>query len=85
MQFSTLSLSIAQEVSGITQTLESQRIDDDRGEIIQWLSTTDPSTNYHAACQKRQPGSGRWLLESSDFKQLFITRKSILWLRGIRK
>jgi ankyrin repeat domain-containing protein 50 len=80
-----LSLSIAQGVSDITQQLDAKKLDDDREAIIRWLSTTDPSTNFHAARKKCQPGSGRWLLERDEFKSWQAAQNTLLWLHGIRE
>jgi hypothetical protein len=79
------SSAIAQSISDITHQLESQKLDTDREAIIQWLSSTDPSTNHQAACKKAQPGTGKWLLDHKDFQHWRSTPNSRLWVHGIRK
>ena len=80
-----LSLAIKQGLSEMRQQFEAQTIDDDREAIIQWLSTTDPSVNHHAACQKCQPETGKWLVDRADFKEWKAAQNSLLWLYGIRE
>jgi hypothetical protein len=53
------------------------------GELCDWLSAPDPSTNYHRARKQRQPGTGLWLLEDRSFTRWKVTSASRLWLHGI--
>jgi hypothetical protein len=69
----------------ITQQLEVQKLDEDRKAIIQWLSTADPSVNFHAACRKCQPETGKWLINRPDFKEWTVVPNSFCWLYGIRE
>jgi hypothetical protein len=80
-----ISLAIAQGISDITHQLDSQKLDKDREAIIQWLSSTDPSTNHQVACKKCQTGTGRWLVDHTEFQEWRSIHNSLLWLHGIRK
>ena len=60
-------------------------IDDRREKIIRWLSTTDPSTNHHAACKKLLPTTGDWFVHGDDFREWKQAQNSLLWLYGIRE
>jgi hypothetical protein len=51
--------------------------------ICSWLSTPDPSTNYHKAHKQRQVDTGLWLLESATFQRWKENAASRLWLYGI--
>jgi hypothetical protein len=53
------------------------------GKICSWLSTPDPSTNYHKAHKQRQAETGLWLLESAKFAEWKESAASRLWLYGI--
>ncbi|KAF2876225.1 heterokaryon incompatibility protein-domain-containing protein [Massariosphaeria phaeospora] len=53
------------------------------GKICSWLSTPDPSTNYHKAHKQRQADTGLWLLESAKFAEWKESAASRLWLYGI--
>lgn len=54
-------------------------------QIKQWLSSPDPSTNYHSALEKRLEGSGRWFLGSSQFSDWKTGKLDgpTLWLHDI--
>ena len=67
----------------IQSTWETAREIDQRARVAQWLASSDPFTNHHKALQQRHRGTGRWFLESSDFKQWKANPKSFLWLHGI--
>ncbi|KAH8792864.1 hypothetical protein F5882DRAFT_516605 [Hyaloscypha sp. PMI_1271] len=79
----SLSLAISRDVSDIKNHLESQKLDEDRESIIKWLSTTDPSVNFHASCRKCQPETGQWLITRPDFKYWREFPNSFLWLSTI--
>ncbi|KAI9693419.1 MAG: hypothetical protein M1820_009295 [Bogoriella megaspora] len=51
-------------------------------DMLCWLSPVDPSQNYNAAIQKRQPGTGEWLLRSPAYRN-WIDSPGSLWLEGI--
>jgi hypothetical protein len=87
----TLALAIGQGVTELRQqsaatqaAIAAHRMDEYCDKIIQWLSTTDPSVNHHAACEKHQPTTGEWLIKRADFEEWKWTRNSLLWLHGIR-
>ncbi|KAK5202654.1 hypothetical protein LTR41_011600 [Exophiala xenobiotica] len=46
------------------QILADQELQD---KLSQWVNIPDPSTNYHAALQKRHPQTGLWLLDGQHF------------------
>jgi hypothetical protein len=70
---------------GATQAdIAAHRIDENLNKITEWLSTTDPSSNHHAACRKRQPTTGEWFIVRADFEEWKRARNSLLWLYGIR-
>jgi Cdc6-like AAA superfamily ATPase len=51
--------------------------------IHQWLSPSDPSTNFNKALQQRQEGTGLWFLQSTLFEKWHRQQHSFLWLYGI--
>ena len=63
----------------------TETLKEDREAIIHWLSTTDPSVNFHASCRKCQPETGQWLINRPDFKYWRGVSNSFLWLYGIRE
>lgn len=47
-----------------------------------WLSAPDPSTNHATAREKRQQGTGTWLLRNLAFQNWELGACSFLWLHG---
>ena len=54
-----------------------------REKIFNWLAHSDPEVNYRSACQRQQPGTGNWLLESKDFREWETGQESRLWLHAM--
>ena len=51
-------------------------------ELRDWLKAPDAFIDHHAACAKKQPGSGAWLVKSDQFSRWLIEENSIMWLNG---
>lgn len=49
---------------------------------LRFLSSTDPSTNHHTACDNHEPTTGNWLLRSEEFESWKEGTSSFLWLHG---
>ena len=54
-------------------------------DIDKWMSAPDTSSNYKAAREKHQPGTGSWLVDGSVFENWKGHPDSILWLHGGRE
>ena len=54
-----------------------------REKIFNWLAHSDPEANYRSACQRQQPGTGHWLLESKDFREWEAGQNPRLWLNAM--
>ncbi|KAI9776989.1 MAG: hypothetical protein M1839_009133 [Geoglossum umbratile] len=65
------------------QQFRELKLSQGQDNIIQWLQYTDPSTNHNAACEKREPLTGNWLLRSDDFAKWKQEPNQLLWLHGI--
>ena len=65
------------------QEFREFKLSHEQNKIIQWLQYTDPSTNHNAACERREPLTGNWLLQSDDFAKWKREPKQLLWLHGI--
>ncbi|KAF9062938.1 ankyrin repeat-containing domain protein [Rhodocollybia butyracea] len=50
--------------------------------IRSWLKAPDPSINFVAACDKRTPGTGQWILSHPQYVQWCQGRPGILWIQG---
>jgi hypothetical protein len=52
--------------------------------VIDWLATTDPSSNHVAACKKHQAGTETWFIDGHCMES-WKEANSMLWLHGIRQ
>jgi hypothetical protein len=48
------------------------------------LDAPDPTINYHTAKDRRDAGSGEWLMGDDRYKKWKHASESLLWLHGIR-
>ncbi|KIX03048.1 uncharacterized protein Z518_06598 [Rhinocladiella mackenziei CBS 650.93] len=84
----TLSKAIHDDVIIVKERTEQIRsftdltTEEQRNRLSQWLKLADPSTNYHAALQKRHPETGLWLLNGQDFLDWKNSTSSLMWLNG---
>ena len=63
--------------------LQLQQNDALRHEILKWLSSVDPSENHNDACNKHEPSTGGWLIESEILQSWLRKEDEVLWLHGI--
>ncbi|KAF2734117.1 hypothetical protein EJ04DRAFT_603796, partial [Polyplosphaeria fusca] len=76
-------LSTNGSIDRLQSTLEDTQARQMRKNILEWVSNSvDPSTNYNDALGNRHPGTGRWFLESTIFKE-WVMDPHLLWLHGI--
>ncbi|KAK6503772.1 hypothetical protein TWF481_008778 [Arthrobotrys musiformis] len=52
-------------------------------EILNWLTPFDYGTEQSDVFRKRQPGTGKWLLDSTEYQRWLTMEKEILFCRGI--
>lgn len=64
--------------------LEERRLNENQTKIRSWLEAPDPSSNHIAACKKRQPTTGSWFIQGTEFARWKSDSASFLWLHGIR-
>jgi Cdc6-like AAA superfamily ATPase len=50
---------------------------------LDWLVTTDPSSNHNNACQLHEPHTGKWLTNSPEYASWKDCTTRLLWLHGI--
>ena len=71
-----------QQLNTILQSMkkvqEAQAVD-----LLDWLSTFDPSTYLEEAFEKHVHGTGKWLMESSEFQGWMNGPKKCLILHGV--
>ena len=54
-------------------------------DAISWLSPLDFVAKQNDALSRRQHGTGRWLLDSSEFRSWISIAGKVLWCPGMRK
>ncbi|KAM7182918.1 Ankyrin repeat-containing domain protein [Rhypophila sp. PSN 637] len=62
--------------------LDLARADQVSSTIRDWLKAPDVSVEYNAACKKRDPTTGLWLVKGPLFSSWLQTSNSFLWLSG---
>ncbi|KAJ9401934.1 hypothetical protein DTO282F9_1224 [Paecilomyces variotii] len=73
-------LRVSDQVSELRDALK----ENERVEILRWLSTVSVQQHYREACTSLLPDSGEWLLESPCFKSWRDSSSSeTFWLNGI--
>jgi hypothetical protein len=60
------------------------RLDDkDRQNILNWLTEVDYGPQQSDCLGRRQPGTGRWLVETTQYQTWLDTDQGILFCPGI--
>ncbi|EIM87391.1 uncharacterized protein STEHIDRAFT_139093 [Stereum hirsutum FP-91666 SS1] len=62
--------------------LRALEYNQERKELVDWLSAPEVSRNQNAAREKRMSGSGAWFIESSTFLNWKNEDGSAMWLSG---
>ena len=52
-------------------------------EVLDWLSTVDPSANHNVARKAHQPQTGSWFLNSHDYVSWYNDPDLLMWLHGL--
>lgn len=55
----------------------------ERQDILNWLVTTDPSSNHNRACELHEPHTGKWLTRSPEYAKWKNALTRLIWLHGI--
>jgi len=55
---------------------------ENRLRLLAWLSDIDVSVHYNSVRNKRQPGTGDWLLKSKELEDWKHLPNSLVWLSG---
>jgi ankyrin repeat domain-containing protein 50 len=70
------------DISEVRSLIELMRATQISSSIRDWLQAPDVSVNHYAACAKRHPGTGGWLVKGSVFRTWLTQENSFLWLNG---
>ena len=67
------------EMKALSESLRANQISSD---LRDWLSAPDAFVDHNAACEKKHPGTGTWLIEDLQFCNWLTGENSVLWLKG---
>ncbi|KUJ13873.1 uncharacterized protein LY89DRAFT_753194 [Mollisia scopiformis] len=73
---------ISWNLVSLQMSIDARQRETCRSDLLDWLSSVDPSKNYNNALRTREDGTGNWLLKSRNFKDWEIGRRSLLWSNG---
>ena len=75
--------SIQDTVTEVLTSAQTAVRSERHNKVLQWLKSSDPSTNHNAARKKYQPTTGEWFLKSHQYRSWMEGRISSIWLHGI--
>lgn len=73
---------IQDDINDTKSLLDLVRASQVSADIRDWLKAPDASINHNAACAKKHPGTGMWLVKSHTFTTWLAEENSLLWLNG---
>ncbi|KAL9609925.1 MAG: hypothetical protein Q9167_005343 [Letrouitia subvulpina] len=73
---------IQDDIAVAKSLLEMIRSSQVSTDILSWLKAPDATVDHYAACLKRSPGTGMWLINSLVFQSWLNQENSFLWLNG---
>ena len=71
-----------EDVTEMKALLESVQTNQISSGLRDWLSAPDAFVDHNAACAKKHPGTGTWLVKGSHFSEWMVEENSVMWLRG---
>jgi hypothetical protein len=79
----SVTTSISVDVSSLRDAIEKAQMDTNRTNLLNWLSTIDPSKFYSLGLDEIRADTGDWLLDGNpDFKNWQTSPNSFAWLNG---
>ena len=60
-------------------------LDSEECDVLNWLSPLEFFSKHNDALNRRQEGTGRWVLECSEFRSWLRTTGKVIWCPGIRE
>ena len=67
------------EMKSLLESISNYQISSD---LRDWLNAPDATIEHNAACLKKYPGTGVWLIENPHFSSWLTEKNSFLWLNG---
>ena len=73
---------VQDDITEIKELLDLVRTNQISTNLRDWLKAPDATIDHNAACAKKHPGTGTWLVKSDQFSRWLTDGNSILWLNG---
>lgn len=73
---------IQDDVTETKHLLDLVRTSQISSNLRDWLDAPDATINHNAACAKKHPDTGLWLVKSPQFLRWLTEENSIMWLNG---
>lgn len=73
---------IQDDVTDVKASLDLVRSSQISSNLRDWLNAPDATIDHNAACAKKNPGTGMWLVKCDQFSSWLTEENSILWLHG---
>ena len=73
---------IQDDITEIKVLLDLVRTSQISSNLRDWLNAPDATIDHNAACAKKHPGTGMWLVKSLQFSGWLTEENSIIWLNG---
>jgi len=73
---------IQDDITEIRVLLDLVRTSQISSNLRDWLDAPDATIDHNAACAKKHPGTGMWLVKSPQFSSWLTEKNSIMWLNG---
>ncbi|KAL9100680.1 MAG: hypothetical protein Q9163_003967 [Psora crenata] len=73
---------IEDDITQMKVLLDLVRTDQISSSLLDWLKAPDATKEHNEACEKKHPGTGTWLVKSSQFSRWLTEENSIMWLNG---
>lgn len=73
---------IQEDITEIKVLVDLVRTSQNSSNLRDWLNSPDATIDHNAACAKKHPGTGMWLVKSPQFSRWLMEENSIMWLNG---
>lgn len=71
------------DLAALRTAVEKAQRDSNRSQLLNWLSSVDPSEGYNDARKKHEKNTGNWLIrKNEDFEKWKTAPNSLMWLSG---
>lgn len=76
---------LSEDVRSLSTGIAKLGNDQKHQEVLRWLSPLNPASRQIDVLNRRHEGTGKWLLESDEFKKWILGEQRLLWCPGIRR